>query len=226
VQTIGPKIGRPKRPSSCLVCKCLRIWFDGWRIVHPTLLDDGTPYRCENGLPLQRVVCSSCGLSWTLRPSFLYRHLSIQPDVAESAALAYLSEPDATYKRVGESIGCSARTVWRWVGWTARFLSAPQLLSEAERSSGGGQSVAVIPRQVPQDHAKAYSPERTVLLLQAFQGLSALIAWARAQVAPPDDPSPLRFWLISQFLTFREIYYQISVIQSPPLPVEPRGPPV
>lgn len=175
---------------------------------------------------MQRVVCSQCSLSWTLRPSFLYPFVSLQPDVAESAALAYLSDANATYKQVGANIGCSARTVWRWVGWVARFLSAPELLSEAERSTGGGQSVTVVPKQVPQNHVKAYSRERERLLLRAFQGLAALVTWARGQVAPPDDPSPLRFWLITRFLTFREIHHQVGVPQSPPLPVEPRGPPV
>lgn len=189
------------------------------------ILEDGKPCRSEDGLPLQRVVCSHCGLSWTLRPSFLYPQLSMQPDVAESAVLTYLSEPAATYKRVGESIGCSARAVWRWVGWVARFLEAARLLSEAELSTGGGQSVALIPREVPQDHEKAYSPERAEVLLRAFQGVVALIAWTRAQGTPPDDPSPLRFWLIERFLTFREVHYQVGVPQSPPLPVASRGPP-
>lgn len=150
----------------------------------------------------------------------------MQPDVAESAVLTYLSEPAATYKRVGERIGCSARAVWRWVGWVARFLEAAQLLSEAELSTGGGQSVTLIPREVPQDHEKAYSPARAEVLLRAFQGVSALVAWARAQVAPPDDPSPLRFWLLMRFLVFREMHPQVGVPQSPPLPVAPRGPPV
>jgi hypothetical protein len=222
---VGPKIGRPDRPRSCLACDCLHIWFDGWRVIRVVILDDNEPHRFDEGLPLQRVVCSVCGLSWTLRPSFLYPHLSFQPDFSEASAVAYLSAPDATYQQVGKEMGCSARSVWRWVGWIGKLFSAPQLVAEAEQSCGGGQSVALIPRAVPQGHAKAYSEARDKLLLSAFQGLSALVVWARAQVAPPHDSSPLRFWLTSRFLTFREFYLQVGVIQSPPLPVEQRGPP-
>jgi hypothetical protein len=111
------------------------------------------------------------------------------------------------------------------VGWLASLLAAPQLLAEAERLYATGLSAGLIPCSVPEDHAKAYSPERAKVLLGAFQGLAALALWSRAQPVPPEDPSPLRFWLIQRFLAFRRIEHLVGRHQSPPMPVEETGPP-
>jgi len=224
-ERIGPGLERPERPAQCPFCDGVRIWFDGWRLVFCVVLDDGIPHRFEEGLPLQRVKCAVCHRSWTLRPAFLYPHRTFAPDVPEAAALSYLSRPESTYKEVGRAFGCSARSVWRWVGWSAGLSKAPAVLAEAERLSGSGQSASVVPREVAQDHPKAYSPERGRTLLAAFQGLVALAVWTRAQPIPPDDPSPLRFWLAERFRAFRELHRLVPRNSSPPLPVEGTGPP-
>lgn len=221
----GPGLGRPDRPDACLFCDGSSIWFDGWRWVFSVILADGTPHRFDDGLPLQRVVCVDCKVSWTLRPAFLYPRRSLEPDVAEGAALSFLSKPTATYEATGKAFGCSTSTVWRWVGWIAALLSARALLADAERLSGTGQSAALTPREVPQDHAKAHSPERQRALLDAFQGLCALVVWSRAQPAPPLDPSPLRFWLADRFRAFREVHRLTPAHSSPPLEGRPTGPP-
>jgi hypothetical protein len=123
------------------------------------------------------------------------------------------------------AFACSPRSVWRWVGWLAGLLAAPQILAEAERLAPSGESPHLIPRSIPEDHAKAYSPERGQALLGAFQGLVALVLWSRAQPAPPADPSPLRFWLADRFLAFRQIEHLGARRASPPKPVEETGPP-
>ena len=64
------------------------------------VLEHDRPLRFDDGLPLQRVRCSQCRHSWTLRPTFLYPHRSLQLDVAQAAAVKYLSEEDGTYRRV------------------------------------------------------------------------------------------------------------------------------
>jgi len=223
--SIGPGVGRPARPVACEFCDGRRIWFDGWRWVFCAVLADGEAHRFDAGLPLQRACCAECESSWTLRPAFLYPHRSLQPDVAEGSAFAYLSEPAATYREVGAAYGCSPRTVWRWVGWLAGLLAASELLAEAERLCSTGQSAALIPRLVPQDHQKAYSPERQQTLLRAFQGLAALAVWTRGLPIPPLDPSPLRFWLMEHFHTFRKIHHLVAAVWSPALPVASTGPP-
>lgn len=219
LKKIGPKVGRPDRPRKCLVCPCEWIWFDGWRFVYCVILIDQTVKRFENGLPLQRVACSECNHSWTLRPYFIYPHREFEPEVTEAAAMAYLSEVDATYKKIGNRYQCSPRSVWRWVGWIGRALSAPSLIAEAEREGGTGAVVQSIPKRVPQDHRKAYSDARAQLLLDAFQALSALVILKRSYRIPPSDPSALRFWLIGEFRAFRFVYRLNGKIRSPPMPV-------
>lgn len=222
---IGPGLRHPARPSECPFCDGRRVWFDGWHFVFCAVLADDVPHRFDDGLPLQRVCCADCERSWTLRPSFLYPYRSLEPDVAEAAALSYLSTPSATYEKTARAYGCSARTLWRWVGWLAGLFSPRALLAEAEQLSGNGQSAALIPRDVPQDHEKARSPEREQTLLSAFQAVCALAVWVRAQPAPPTDPSPLRFWLIERFRSFREVHRLVPKNSSPPLPEDSTGPP-
>jgi transposase-like protein len=222
---IGPERGRPERPSECPFCDGGRVWFDGWRWVFCAVLEDGAVHRFDDGLPLQRVVCASCGVSWTLRPAFLYPHRSFEPDVVEHAGLAYLTDPAATYSRTAREHGCSPRSVWRWVGWLGRVVQARVLLAEAERLSGAGQSAALIPREVPQDHVKARSAARAATLLATFQVLCALVVWSRAQPAPSPDPSPLRSWLVERFLAFRELHGLTTVPSSPRSPEDSTGPP-
>jgi hypothetical protein len=225
LEGIGPGRGRPERPSGCAFCDGERIWFDGWRFVFCVLLVDGTPHRFDDGLPLQRVVCAACHISWTLRPAFLYPHRSFEPDVVEAAGSAYLSDPASTFEKTAEEYGCSPRSVWRWVGWLATVVEARALLAEAERLSGAGQTAALVPRAVPQDHKKARSAARERTLLTAFQALCALAVWGRVQPVPPADPSPLRFWLHGRFQAFREVHRLVPSHSSPPLPGDCTGPP-
>lgn len=222
---VGPERGHPERPRECPFCDGERVWFDGWRVVFCVVLLDGVAHRFDDGLPLQRVACAACCTSWTLRPAFLYPHRSFQPDVVESAGLAYLSNPSATYEATAEKHNCSPRSVWRWVGWLATVVQARALLARAEQLSGAGQAAALIPREVPQDHPKAHSPERAATLLDAFQALCTLVAWARAQPAPPLDPSPLRLWLAERFLAFREVHHLTGRHPSPRVPGYCTGPP-
>ena len=218
--TIGPGLNRPPRPSCCPACDATRVWFDGWSRVHAVVLADGVPYRFDDALPLQRVVCSRCGASWTLRPPFLYPHRVYQPDVNEAAMLAYLSDASATYDRIAAAMGCSPRSVWRWIGWLATLVAPALLIAAIAAVDPGAGSVAAesIPREVPQDHAKARSPARAAALLRGLQTLRALVTYARVQIHPPDDPSALRFWLTARFLAFRQRALLTRPGLSPPSP--------
>lgn len=225
---IGPDLGRPDRPEGCPFCEGARVWFDGWRRVFCVVLADGKAHRFDDGLWLQRVVCGGCHVSWTLSPAFLYAHRSFEPDVVEVAGLEYLSEPASTYEKTARRHGCSARSVWRWVGWLAAVVQAgaAALLADAERLSGAeGQSANLMPGEVPEDHVKARSPKRERTLLSAFQALCALAVWARAQPVPSLDPSPLRFWLKERFRAFREVHLLSDPHPSPRLPEDCTGPP-
>lgn len=218
--SVGPGVGRPPRPGSCARCDGSRIWFDGWRVVFAVVLADGTPHRFDDGLPLQRVVCSSCGGSWTLRPSFLYPHRSYEPDVNEAAGFSYLTDPDATYASIAERYRCSARSVWRWVGWLAALVVPAAIIAMAARLGGFAVgAIEMIARGVPQVHRKGRSSRRRLQLLLALQVLAALSLWSRARRVPPSDPSPLRAFLVGRFLVFRQIAYMTRSGLSPPMPL-------
>jgi hypothetical protein len=200
---MGPGVGHPPRPARCEFCDAARIWFDGWRSVFCVVLADGRPYRFDDGLPLQRVVCAGCGISWTLRPAFLYAHRTFAPDVPEAAALAYLADPAATYVKVAQQFGCSWTALWGWVSWLAALIPPAALLAEIARLNATTPAAAMIPHAVPQHHPKARSAPRQAVLLRAYQTLVALTLFARAQLVPPTDPSPLRLVLLARFLAFR-----------------------
>jgi hypothetical protein len=51
-----------------------------------------------------------------LRPPWLYPHRSVEPDVAEAAALTYLLDARATYTLVATAFWCAWVTVWRRFG--------------------------------------------------------------------------------------------------------------
>jgi hypothetical protein len=204
---IGPGRAQPARPAQCIFCDGERVWFNGWRRVLPTLLVDGRPHRPAEWVPLRRVRCArrECRRSWTLRPPWLYPHRSLEPDVAEAAALTYLRDPQATYASVATAFGCAWITVWRWVGWLAALVAPAGLLATAARLGvPGGAEPGLLPREVPAA-TRARSTARAQAVRQAAQVLVALAILHRAQPEPPADPSPLRWWLLGEFLAFRRL---------------------
>lgn len=206
-EEIGPGRAQPPRPAQCVFCDGARVWFNGWRRVLITLLVEGRSHRPAEWVPLRRVRCArrECRRSWTLRPPWLYPHRSLEPDVAEAAALTYLLDPRATYVSVATACGCAWITVWRWVGWLAALASPAMLLATATRlGTLGGAEPGLLPREVPAA-ARARSAGRARVVRQAAQVLVALTLLHRAQPEPPPDPSPLRWWLLAEFLTFRRL---------------------
>ncbi len=203
---IGPGRGRPARPVQCPICDGDRVWFNGWRRVLITLMLDGQPHRPGEWVALQRVRCArrACRRGWTLRPAWLYPHRSLEPDLAEAAALTYLLDAQATYTSVAAAFGCSWVTVWRWVGWIGVLVTPAALVARAARLQARGGDPAMLPRAVAAS-ARARSAARARLVLQAAQVLVALALLHRAQPEPPADPSPLRWWLVTEFLAFRRI---------------------
>jgi hypothetical protein len=223
---IGPGMAHPPRPDAGAHCAGARVWFDGWRVVHTIVLDDGRRCRFDDGLPVQRVKCSVCEQSWTLRPPWLYPYRTFEPDVAEAAALVYLTDPAGTYASMAKAFGCATGTVWRWVGWVAELGDPAPVIAATARIDPATPAADLIPREVPQDHPKARSEARHRALLRALQLLVALAFFARAQVHPPDDPSALRFWLVARFRASGQVALLTRPGFSPRLENPARGPPV
>jgi transposase-like protein len=170
------------------------VWFNGWRIVFAVLLAEGRTVRLDEGLPLQRVKCATCKVSWTIRPQFQHPRLTFQLDVAEAAALLYLARPDATYRAVAKEYRCAHATLWRWVARVAAAAAPAEVIAQTARIAPDTPAPSFVPHRVPEAHLKARSEERYAVLLLALQLLVALTLWSRAQLFPPDDPSPLRLW--------------------------------
>jgi hypothetical protein len=224
VESIGPGRNRPSRPRACPRCNHSRIWYDGWRLVFCVVLIDGTPFRFDEGLWLQRAACSLCWFSWTCQPSFIYPHRSFQPDLIEAAVLSYLQNPTATYAWVSKQYGCSLTMLWGWAGWLSQLVEPAAIVAKAARLDPALPTAELIPYSVPQDHPKARSPKRQDVLLRALQVLIAIVAWARAQIVPPSDPSPLRWFLTGQFLLFHRKAFVTRPGWSPAIEVVQRGP--
>jgi hypothetical protein len=224
VETIGPGLGRPPRPDVCVRCKHNWIWYDGWRLVFCIILSNGKPFRFDDGLWVQRVTCSSCWHSWTCRPSFLYPHRSFQPDIVESAALAYLQDPGGSYAGISKQYDCSLTVLWDWIGWLSQLDEPAAIVAAAVQLDQSSPAAELIPHSVPQDHVKGRSHERQDTLLRALQLLVAIPALARAQSVPPLDPSPLRWFLNKQFLQFRRKAFVTPPGWSPTIEVVQRSP--
>jgi hypothetical protein len=175
-------------------------------------------------VPLQRVACATCWKSWTLWPSFLYPARQFAPDVSEAACLAYLAEPQATYVEVGLRYGCSWTSVWRWVGWLGRLVPPQEILAAVVRIDGASPAIDLVPRTVPQDHQKAYSPERADVLLRAYRTLVLLCLLSRVMPFPPAESSPLRWFL---WVAFSAVPRPIRLGEgrSPAFDIDRRGPP-
>jgi len=221
--TVGPGRERLPRPPQCVFCEHARVWFNGWRRVLPTLIIDEQAHRPTDWIWLQRVRCAraECRQSWTLRPPWLYPYRSLEPDVAEQAALTYLLDPQARYISVARAVGCAWVTVWRWVGWIAALVSPAILMAQAARlGAGSGADPARLPRTIPAA-ARARSPRRARVVQQAASVLIALTMLQRAQPEPSADPSPLRGWLVAEFLAFRRLAAVTRSGFSPPLNISP-----
>jgi hypothetical protein len=191
VTEVGPGLGRVARPGQCLFCDGERVWFNGWRWVLVTLLVDGQPHRLTDWLPLQRVRCGQppCGRSWTLRPPWLYPHRSLEPDLAETAALTYLADPQATYRSVAQRVGCSWGTVWLWVGWLASLVTPAAVLARVARLTPHGAVPGLLPRAVAAA-ARARSRRRRAARLSGPGGRGHAPPGAARALGGP-EPTPL-----------------------------------
>lgn len=204
VEEFGPGRRHPDRPRCCPYCECERVWYNGWRVVHVTVLLEGAPHRRGEGVAVQRVRCArpECRRSWTLYPSWIYPHRSYQLDVVEAALDAYLGQAAQSYRSVAARLECNWVTLWLWVGWLAGLVTPGFLLAQVRRLGGAWVAAKLLPAGAPAS-GRARSGKRAGTVEKAAQVLAAVCLLHRAQPEPPDDGSPLRWYLATRFLEFR-----------------------
>lgn len=218
---VGPSKGRPPRPTACLCCPATRIWYNGWRSVAPTVLVGPRPEVVS--IWVQRVRCSRCGLSWTLRPDFLYRYRWFDLAICEAALLGYLSVAASSYRSVAQGLACSWQSVWNWVSWVASLVHPGEIVAMTVEAQPDSPSPSLIPASVPGVHRKGQSKRRREQLLRAYQVLVALTLLARSRIEAEDDPSPLRAFLNERFLVYRQWSPATRTGFSPKARLEPGG---
>lgn len=201
---IGPKRAHPPRPAACEFCGFERVWFNGWRKCYPTRVVCKKPTRAEKGAFLQKVRCArpECGRSWTVYPGWMSAHQSYQADVVEQTVLEYASGVRRSYAATARACECSSTAIWLWVGWIARVACPKKILAKAGRL-GAFWGPDLVPREAAASR-RARSPERGRIVMRALRVLSSLTCLHRAQPEPPNDPSPLGWFLGEAFPAFRK----------------------
>ncbi len=122
---------RTERPPPCGRCRA-RCWWNGWRVVFPTVatLVAGIVERWE--LPLAKAKCSSCKHGFTCYPPGIYPcrryQLDVVADVAADVALG-----GAGAGRAAEAAHATASSARRWVAWVAALAKPGDLLAVAAR---------------------------------------------------------------------------------------------
>jgi len=122
---------RAERPPPCLRCRA-RSWWNGWRVVFPTVatLVAGIVERWE--LPLAKAKCSACKYGFTCYPPGIYPRRRYQLDVvADVAAGVALGGVGAA--RAAAAAHATASSARRWVVHVAALAKPRDLLAVAAR---------------------------------------------------------------------------------------------
>lgn len=164
------------------------------------------------GLTCRRVKCASCKVSWVLRPPGVIAHKQYQADVVALALAEYLLAK-RSQEQVAARIGCSRRTVGRWIGWTAEMAEPDVLAAELLRAT----DEPVLPRAqgvpgIAWDEAMAPRPSRAGDVLGLMEALAS--AWGLA--------APGLAGVLERVLRGR---CGVATYRSPLIPEFARGPP-
>lgn len=122
---------RAERPPPCSRCHA-RCWWNGWRVVFPTVatLVAGIVECWE--LPLAKAKCSSCKHGFTCYPPGIYPRRRYQLDVVADVA-ADIALGGARAARAAQTVHATATSARRWVAWVAALAKPGDLLAVAVR---------------------------------------------------------------------------------------------
>lgn len=162
-----------EKPLACVFCCHSTVWWNGDRGRAVTVLVLDLVLHVA-GIRCRRVRCAKCRTSWTLRPEWMLPQRQVQLSVVAMVIAKVLFNqqkagakvPFVSQEAAGRAVGCSRRTVGRWLRWVAE--ACPGLRSLAESKAMVGQkagSVALglrhrLERAAVQLHLEALAPLR------------------------------------------------------------------
>jgi hypothetical protein len=122
---------RAERPPPCGQCRAAS-WWNGWRVVFPTVatLVAGIVERWE--LPLAKAKCCSCKHGFTCYPPGIYPRRRYQLDVVADVAGA-VALGGASAARAAAAVHATASSARRWVAHMAALAKPGDLLAVAAR---------------------------------------------------------------------------------------------
>jgi hypothetical protein len=186
--TIAKARQRADRPPPCRRCQG-PSWWNGWRVVFPTVTAFVAGMVQHWELPLARAKCSRCKRGFTCYPPSIYPRRQYQLDVvAEAAATVALGGQSAAH--TARAVHASATSVRRWIGWLADLARPKDLVAVTARldpdaPAGAGLPTAVGPPTTRSRAAQVLAGLEQVgaallrrgLSLAARTGLGRVLGW-------------------------------------------------
>lgn len=166
---------RAERPPPCRQCRA-PSWWNGWRVVFPTVatLVAGIVERWE--LPLPRAKCSSCKQGFTCYPPGIYPGRRYQLDVVADVA-ADVALGGASARRAATAVNATASSARRWLTWVAALARPGDLLAAARRLDPDGPAGAGLGALPATPTART----RAARVLAALEQLGAALVRAGVQ---------------------------------------------
>ena len=170
-----------RKPRSCMHCGATRLWWDGRPTRTASVVCAGEVAHIT-GIVCRRVKCGVCKQSWRLRPPGMVPHKHYQLCVVAQASNRYVFSEQSTLTSVAAELGCSRRTVARWLGWLAAIAEPAVLLQRVLEAV----DAPVVPRRVAHRAGKARGAIGRALLARVAEvvGLCEVLgsAW---RLEPP-----------------------------------------
>jgi hypothetical protein len=161
-----------EKPLACVFCCHSRVWWNGDRGRAVTVLVLDLVLHVA-GIRCRRVRCAKCKTSWTLRPEWITPQRQVQLTVVAMVVAKVLfnqqeagaKEPFVSQESAGKAVGCSRRTVGRWLRWVAEACPGLRSLSDKAMLGRKAGSVALglrhrLERAAVQLYLEALAPPR------------------------------------------------------------------
>lgn len=120
---------RAERPPPCRRCRA-RSWWNGWRVVFPTVATLVARIVERRELPLAKAKCSACKHGFTCYPPGIYPGRRYQLDVVADVA-ADMALGGSGAARAAAAAHATASSARRWIAWIAALAKPGDLLAVA-----------------------------------------------------------------------------------------------